>query len=326
MKAVLATLAAAGLAAAGLAAAASGHSSSGSHAKIQVDQGLYQQLRSQARPLRVAVPSRTSAGSQTYNDTTGDAVNGAPDIGSVTAANDDAGNITFDVAFFGGNASLQSNEGVVIVMDTDRNASTGSGGFDYLFVGVKDHFGLLVWNGSSFVFSTAASAHATEAPHHVMFAVNRADLGNTTAINFYLETTRDNLQTIGDDAPNGTGVYTYSLILPSAPTTTTTPLPPPPAPAPKFVVTPVGVPHAGKRFVVRARVVIGSLSALPSALGCAAKIGTSPVRTSVLNGPAPYRQCVATVPVRTTGKTLTVTLLMQYKSTGATRKLAFRIQ
>ena len=87
-----------------------------------------------------------------------------------------------------------------------------------------------------------------------------------------------------------------------------------------------GLPHAGKRFVVRARVLLGAQSVAPSALGCAAKVGSSPVRTTAVNGPAPYRSCVVGVPVRSKGKSVTVTLLVQYKSSATTRRLTYRIR
>jgi hypothetical protein len=276
------------------------------------------------RPDRLSVPARSGAGSQTYTDRVGDAINGAPDISSIAVANDDQGNIAVSVTLANHPSDFQPNEGILVVMDTDGNAATGNGGFDYVYAGVKDHTGLFAWNGSSLSAAAAPTLQSSSIAGQISFRVNRSDIGNTTGLNFYVETTRDNGDSIGDDAPDGTGVFSYKLVLPAAPppTTTTTPAPP----RPRFAVAVVGVPHPGKAFVVRARVVIGTVSATPSALGCAAKIGTSSVRTAVLKGAAPYRVCSLVVPVRATGKTLTVTLLIQYKSQGATRRLTYRIR
>jgi hypothetical protein len=210
-------------------------------------------------------------------------------------------------------------------MDTDGNGATGNGGFDYVYAGVKDHTGLFAWNGSSFAAASAPTLQSSTAAGQISFRINRSDLGNTTGLNFYVETTRDNGGSIGDDAPDGNGVFTYRLILPTAPPPPPTTTTPPPAP-PRFVVSPVGLPHAGKRFVVRARVLLGAQSVAPSALGCAAKVGSSPVRTTAVNGPAPYRSCVVGVPARSKGKSVTVTLLVQYKSSATTRRLTYRIR
>lgn len=301
------------LALAGAASSASGHPRDGLAA-----------LRIQ--PTHSLVPQRSGAGSQTYPDRVGDAVNGAPDLSGITVANDDQGNITFTIALANHSSDFQSNEGVLVVMDTDGNAGTGDkGGFDYVYAGIKDHSGLFVWNGTTYVPATATTLQSTGVVSgQTTFKINRSDLGNTTGLTFYVETTRDNGDTIGDDAPDGTGVFTYKLVLPAPPPpppTTTTP----PA-APRFVVTPVGVPHAGKQFVVRTRVLLGAQSASPSALGCAAAIGKVAVRTAAVKGPAPYRSCVVTVPRRTTGKSLTVTLLVQYKTSGTTRRLTYKIR
>jgi hypothetical protein len=258
-------------------------------------------------------------------------VNDSPDISTIAVTNDDAGNVTFTVSFANRFSDLKDNDGFEVIMDTDQNWSNG---YDYGYLGIKDHYGLYSWNGSAWNPVNAQTVHGTSGNGQAGFTLNRSDLGNATVLRFYVGTTRDFGDSWGDYAPNGnTDYYQYSLVLPSAPATTTTPVATttprttttPASPPPTFSVTAVGKPQAGKVFVVRARVLIGSLSALPSALGCAAKIGTSPVRTSVLNGPAPYRRCVISVPRGTSGKTLGVTLLVQYKTTGTTRKLSFRI-
>ena len=311
MKAGL-VLVAAALVVAGVAASASGHPRD-SRAAFRL------------QPARAFVPLRAGAGSQTYTDRVGDAVNGAPDISSIGVANDDQGNITVTVTLANHSSDFQPNEGILVVMDTDGNGATGNGGFDYVYAGVKDHTGLFAWNGSSFAAASAPTLQSSTAAGQISFRINRSDLGNTTGLNFYVETTRDNGGSIGDDAPDGNGIFTYRLILPTAPPPPPTTTTPPPA-APRFVVSPVGLPHAGKRFVVRARVLLGAQSVAPSALGCAAKVGSSAVRTTAVNGPAPYRSCVVVIPVRSKGKSVTVTLLVQYKSSGTTRRLTYRIR
>src|SRR6185503_5326769 len=207
------------------------------------------------QPARAFVPLRAGAGSQSYTDRVGDAGNGAPDISTIGVANDDQGNITVTVTLANHSSDFQPNEGILVVMDTDGNGATGNGGFDYVYAGVKDHTGLFAWNGSSFGGASAPSLQSSTAAGQISFRINRSDLGNTTGLNFYVETTRDNGDSIGDDAPDGNGVFTYKLVLPTAPPPPPTTTPPPVAP--RFVVSPVGLPHPGKRFVVRARVLLG---------------------------------------------------------------------
>jgi hypothetical protein len=278
------------------------------------------------QPSRALVPLRAGAGSQNYGDRIGDAVNGAPDISAIAVANDDQGNITVTVTLANHPSDFQPNEGVLVVMDTDGNGATGNGGFDYVFAGVKDRTGLFVWNGSSFGGASAPSLQSSTAAGQIAFRINRSDLGNTTGLNFYVETTRDNGDSIGDDAPDGNGVFTYRLVLPTAPPPPPPPTTTPPPAAPRFVVSPVGLPHPGKRFVVRARVLLGGQSVSPSALGCAANVGSSPVRTTAVNGPAPYRSCVVLIPIRSKRKSVTMTLLVQYESSATTRRLTYRIR
>jgi hypothetical protein len=248
------------------------------------------------------------------------------------------------IAFANRFSDLQSNDGFEVVMDTDKNGATGSGGFDYIYIGIKDRNGLFGWTGSTFGLANANTVHGFNGNGRAGFTVNRVDLGSTTVIRFYVLTTRDFGETWGDDAPNGTGVFEYDLVLPGQPatttsttttttTTTTAPPPPtttttpaPPAATPKFVVTPVGLPHAGKRFVVRARVAVGELSASPASLACTARDGTKPVKTAVRRGPGPFKACVLTVPAGTAGKTLVVVLRVAFRGTSTTRTLRFRIR
>jgi hypothetical protein len=50
------------------------------------------------------------------------------------------------------------------------------------------------------------------------------------------------------------------------------------------------------------------------------------VKTAVLNGPAPFKACVVTVPVGTTGKSLVVVLKTSYRAAVTTRTLSFKIR
>jgi hypothetical protein len=185
------------------------------------------------------------------------------------------------------------------------------------------------WNGSSYQPVAKPTATSSLETNTLTISINRSDLGGTAGFDFALDTGDTNNPFV-ERAPNEPGdTYSYQVII-GNPTTTTAPPPPPPppspAPKPQFVVAPVGVPHAGKHFVVRARVVVGALNARPASLACTARVGTTPVKTSVVTPPGPYTACALAVPARTVGKTLVVVLKIHFQATTVTRTLNLKIR
>src|SRR5262249_13668351 len=119
--------------------------------------------------------------------------------------------------------------------------------------------------------------------------------------------TGDNNHPFVENAPDEVGdTYSYQVVI-GTPTTPTTP-PPSPAPKPQFAVAPVAMPPAGKHFVVRAGDVVDARSARSASLACTARVGTIPVKTSVVTGPRQCTGCALTVHARTAAKTLVVVL------------------
>jgi hypothetical protein len=153
-----------------------------------------------------------AAADQTYTDPAGDATGGAPDVTNVAVANDGAGKITFDIT----TAGLPAPDTFVdMPLDADSNPSTGDDGIDYDFV-LQGSTGLgllLRWNGSDYVPHTVASARASYANGVVHFEVNKADIGNTNAFVFWVAALKVSGTSVAgfDDAPDGTGVYSYAL-------------------------------------------------------------------------------------------------------------------
>jgi hypothetical protein len=154
-----------------------------------------------------------AAADQTYTDPTGDATGGAPDVTNVAVANDGAGKITFDITV----AGLPAPDTFVdMPIDSDSNPNTGDDGIDYDFV-LQGSTGiglLLRWNGSDYVPHAVSSARASYASGVVHFEVNRADIGNTSALVFWVSALKVSGNTVVgfDDAPDGTAVYTYALV------------------------------------------------------------------------------------------------------------------
>jgi hypothetical protein len=99
----------------------------------------------------------------------------------------------------------------------------------------------------------------------------------------------------------------------------------PPVP-PKFVLTPTGVPTAGRRFGVSVSVNLGhGAAAPPDTLTCTAKAGTIPVKTAVVRTPG-KETCTLTIPKGSNGKTLTMLLKPTHKSTSASKTLSSTIR
>ena len=107
--------------------------------------------RAQAQPIRILVPTRAGAFSQTYEDPIGDAVNGAPDIQHDHGHERRPGEHRDERSSLANQSSdFKPNEGVIVVDGHRSERATGRSGIDYVYAGVKDHDGLFEWNGSSF--------------------------------------------------------------------------------------------------------------------------------------------------------------------------------
>jgi len=151
--------------------------------------------------------SAVLANTTNYQDSTGEDPNSL-DIGAVTVSNDDTGLVTFDAKFI--NGSLQPGQtGFFIVLDTDRDESTGSpgtSGGDYSI----DWWGptlLEKWNGSDWDFAPSMKTLvALVQPNGMIVKVNASELGGVTGFDFYVKTYRPNpsdpLDQFSDWAPD----------------------------------------------------------------------------------------------------------------------------
>lgn len=116
----------------------------------------------------------------------------APDITSVAVANTVSGDIFFLIKV-ANRTAIVANDYAWIGMDTDQNGQTGEsngdGGIDYalVFDGTAGGVLLLRWNGSDYegVASTTLEAGWDEG---YLAKINRAELGNTSALRFFVET------------------------------------------------------------------------------------------------------------------------------------------
>jgi hypothetical protein len=163
--------------------------------------------------LTLAAAGPSGAGtSANFSDALGDS-RGAPDILSVSVENDAKGEITVRVLTFLGNLAPPSDAQLTLVLDTDRDESTGSDGFDYAFqydARFNEH-AVGRWDGRQFTVFEAPTAAITWTAISARFTINRSDLGGTNGFDFYLRSTTGGPESDQlDDAPNE-GTWSYTL-------------------------------------------------------------------------------------------------------------------
>ena len=130
--------------------------------------------------------ARSSANSVVFPDSTGEDALG-PDITSTTVANDDAGNISFQIGV-SNRPALTPDMLFLIFLDTDQSSATGdpqSFGADYVLQLVPGAADLFQWSGSDYVAAPSQSSltFSYDATGPIL-RVSAADLGKTKAFNF----------------------------------------------------------------------------------------------------------------------------------------------
>ncbi|HEV2591040.1 MAG TPA: hypothetical protein VGU02_04015 [Gaiellaceae bacterium] len=252
---------------------------------------------------------------QSYTDSTGE-VAGSADISAVAVSNNPtAATVTFTVTT--NLATLDSNSFFGIVLDSDVNASTGVGGFDYL-IGM-DSTGAAVINTT-----TQAGVPETQSSFSAgvwTITVPAADIGKPTAFNFGAFTdVGDQNNPIEDDAPDN-GVFTYTMVQPPPPP------PPPPAPQPKPTVSSVSVKVAGaathgKSFRISGLSVNLSTGVVAKATGlkCTATLGGKHLAGSGAGG------CTFRLPGTAKGKSLVVKVHGAYHSNALAKTYTTKVK
>src|SRR5512133_2162176 len=86
----------------------------------------------------------------TFTDPQGDAVAGAADITQLVVSNDLGGNITFAVTL-ADRTTFTADDVLFILLNTDKDTSTGVSGFDFAIVVVSEGAALVRASGTTFV-------------------------------------------------------------------------------------------------------------------------------------------------------------------------------
>ncbi|HEU4701510.1 MAG TPA: hypothetical protein VFS37_03435, partial [Conexibacter sp.] len=170
----------------------------------------------------LSAPAAPSAGTQTYQDSSGENP-AAPDISTITVSNDDAATITFRVNVTNRPQYASDILGLLFI-DSDANQATGDQdnfGTDYVIQLAQGEVLLFKWDGSDYTLSATQASLNYAWANGPTFRINAADLGNTRKFTFNVlliagatfdPTTGalDCTNCAADGAP-AVGLYTYQL-------------------------------------------------------------------------------------------------------------------
>jgi hypothetical protein len=271
-----------------------------------------------ARAARPAAVARVGANANpaTYTDPTGD--NGtAPDISSVVVSNDANNQITFRINVV--KLVVPSDARVMVAIDSDQNASTGTSGTDYLLIAdlSNNMFGLLVWNGSDFVDSPSTTATANYDSTGITFSVNSSELGKTTGLNYWVRTLQGTTVAPGnhDDGPDA-GSWNYQLG-PAAALTLSVEL---------FNASKAkaGKPFAAVITVARSDGALADVSA--DDVTCAATVGHQRLAAGSSFALGPAATCGWRLPKKSRGKTLHASVTVNLDGATVTKRFTARIK
>jgi hypothetical protein len=254
-----------------------------------------------------------------YGDATGDS-GAAPDVTRATVTSDAAGQIELRIE--AAMPPAPSTAATFALLDTDMNVATGapdSLGAEYLFsVDESDNsYGFAAWNGTDWNWDTPYSTVRVNTDSSgVTISVNRSELGNTGAFNFWVRTRlgTDDPAAL-DDAPNdGTWNYTLTAGGPEirGVLVSTKPALGPVAAKP-FVVTPVGLRLPPSDTGV-------SILSHPDTYACTARLAGR-----LLAGYGQGR-CSWRLPKTARAKRLVVSLTVTYQGARLTTTLPYRVR
>ncbi len=241
-----------------------------------------------------------AAADQSYPDAKGENPAAADITGIAIANSPAAGTITVKVTLANW-PTLDDTTGILVTLDTDRNAATGdAGGFEYLFGLDSTGYQWLKWDGTQYS-DAGAELPVTYTNGLLTFTVTTADLGSVGSFDFAAITLSgpDPNNPITDVAPDaGQPIFTYTLttikIVPTS-----------------VAATLSGLAKAGKLFTVRSVTVnlSNGTQTKATSVKCTAKLGAVKLTGTGAGG------CTFKLPKTAKGKKLTVTATGKYNTT-----------
>ena len=148
-----------------------------------------------------------------FTDPTGDA-NGAPDVTNVSVFNDAFNRVVFFAKIAGGKP-MEADSEISFIVDSDKNADTGSGGWDYwIFLSGNKSAGLLKWDGAAWVESPSTTAKVFVFDDVLYFGIDRAELGSTASFDFFVDSSKyvGEQAVATDSVPDGDAYWSYATV------------------------------------------------------------------------------------------------------------------
>jgi hypothetical protein len=246
-------------------------------------------------------------------------------ISSVVVSNDSSGTISIAVNLA---APPASTDRIGVYVDSDANPATGdpqTAGADYvLLADASDQsIALGAWNGSSWTNAASSSTfRAFQSGSQLTFSVNRSELGNTRAFDFWVDSCDGDCSPGHDVEVPATGTWNYQLAL-------SVKLTAPALFAPKTA-------KAGKTYSAAMIVLLSDPSLSFGSQGqvtCKAKLGGKPVSatatvvTATFNGAnVSAAGCAVHVGKGARGKRLVGTITATYAGASVSRTFSARVK
>jgi hypothetical protein len=229
----------------------------------------------------------------TLTDPQGDAVGGAADITQVVVSDTPDGNITFAVTI-PDRTAFTSDDFLFILLNTDKDTTTGINGSDYAIV--LDSSGGALVRAAGTSFAPAPQTTLTLADNGKTVTINRSDLGETEGFFYFVSSGLASNADASDDVPDS-GLASYDLALKPVLQTLAARFSP-------------AKPKAGKIFRLSGTTLRLEDRTLVKAdsITCVAR----------LNGKQLAGRCAWRIPKNGKGKRLVVTLTAHYKGEKAT--------
>jgi hypothetical protein len=263
--------------------------------------------------------ARSASNAVSFTDPSGDS-GAAADITTVDVSNDDNGLITLKVSLPNRPTAESLAEFLVISINNDPNASNDRQGFgtgDFALFAYAQGIAIRRFDGSRFAPFDAPSLRADYANGRLIVTFNRADFGISSRFALYAQIRSSDGSNVRDDAPDGSGAYTYVVTIG-----------PPPLAAGAMTAAP-RVPVHGKAFSVRLPVTRpDNNAAVPNVdvtVRCTGRIGKKAIsgRGSYGGGVA---TCTFKVPKTSRGKALKATLTLSHQGATISRSFSSRIR
>lgn len=261
-------------------------------------------------------PANTGA----FADPAGDA-GGGPDVTGITLSDSPSGLLQFAVTARGMAVDTATN--MFVLLDTDRNATTGFNGSEYLLRLTHDSsggvYGLDQWQNNDLVTLQAPSLAFTVSGDTYTFSLSKTEIGSPQSFNLsvYAAATDANGNVTSVDRAPDSGAWIYEL--------TATP----PAVVKPVIAAPVltpAKPRAGKALTV-------SFPVTRSDTGAALATGTMVCDPSVNGKVITHRESFAngtarlafTVPKTAKGKVLKVQVTIKLGGQSAHRVVTYKV-